>query len=122
MEASRSLCRAGTGNGRVRLVDEALDVFELSRNARQAAAAARQRALETCQVSEEIVADSLAIVEVSKGLRDGAFTSRCAWCGRYRIGDRWVTVGRPEVVLESRTTHSVCDDCTTALRDAGQSV
>lgn len=54
-------------------------------------------------------------------LRGTGFTTRCAWCGRYRVGDRWVAVKDVPSIKESSTTHGICEDCMAALRDAGLS-
>jgi hypothetical protein len=49
-------------------------------------------------------------------------TTRCAWCGRYRIDDRWLVVERVPVFAERRASHGICDDCIAALKGAGLSV
>lgn len=93
-----------------------------ARTARWLAATLRAEAQAACQVARDIVDDSKAVIHVSIGLRGGVFTRRCAWCRRYWIGDRWTTVSRSRLVLEDRTTHGICNDCTTAVREAEQSV
>ena len=60
--------------------------------------------------------------EALVALREGGWVTRCAWCGRYRIGDDWVTSSYSRgPVRRSRTTHSICEDCVAGLREAGQS-
>ena len=49
-----------------------------------------------------------------------AMPSRCAWCGRYRVGDEWLTVERP--AAGARVSHGICPDCVEALRNTGQSI
>jgi hypothetical protein len=95
---------------------------ELAQDARATAAALRREARLACDSARAIVADSLVITHVSRGFRTGAYTQRCAWCGRYRIDERWMLVGRPRHIHESRTRHGICDDCLVALREVGQSV
>ena len=73
------------------------------------------------EVAQQIKAEARAVTQVSMALHDGAFISRCAWCGRYRIGDDWMTVSRSRVIHQSRTTHGICEDCMAALRGAGHS-
>lgn len=115
--------------------DEREAVRELARDARRTAAELRMRAhdtvrlsaaihertLETRRTAEALVADALAITHVSATLRDGGFTSRCAWCGRYRVGDRWLPVRRSRLVGRCETTHGICDDCLAGLRRDGRS-
>lgn len=97
-------------------------VRELAQDARRTAAALRLEAQAACASARSIVADSLVITHVSMGLRSGALIGRCAWCGRHRIGDRWMYANRSHLVRESRTTHSICDGCVVALRELGYSV
>jgi hypothetical protein len=87
--------------------DAHLGLLERARAAREAAAEAR--------------AYSQALRYVLEESRGRLFTSRCAWCGRYEVGDRWVAVRAPSVAGETRTTHTICDDCATSLREAGLS-
>jgi len=54
---------------------------------------------------------------------DGGLTTRCAWCGRYRIDERWLVVERVPAFAERRgVSHGICDDCIAALKGAGLSV
>jgi hypothetical protein len=79
-----------------------------------------RRAEEAVIAAEQIVATSLVMTSISTDLREGSLTSRCAWCGRYRVGeDRWVRVGPNVVVDMADTTHGICEDCVDALRAAG---
>jgi hypothetical protein len=80
------------------------------------------RAQEAMDAAAEVVAHSEVITTVSSDLREGALTSRCAWCSRYRLRDgRWVAI-RASVMIElADTTHSICDDCVRVLRDSGLS-
>ena len=52
-------------------------------------------------------------VEGSVGVH---WITRCAWCKRYRFGERWIDVGLFDVFArKSRVSHSVCPDCLTGL-------
>lgn len=81
-----------------------------------------RRAQKAVDAAAEVVAHSQVLASVSSALRDGTLTSRCAWCGRYRIAERWVVVGRGDMIERTHTTHGICEDCVAALRDAGLSV
>jgi hypothetical protein len=83
---------------------------DLLERARRAIVAARRL------VGEADTADVMA------HLQRGHLGARCAWCGRYRVGDRWVRVARELDESSARVTHGICPDCVAALRDAGRSV
>lgn len=81
-----------------------------------------RRAEHAIEVAEEIRARSEVLVGVSISLRDAGMTPRCAWCGRYRIGEHWVVVEpMPKFLTFVDVTHSICDDCVEALRAGGMS-
>jgi hypothetical protein len=72
---------------------------------------------------EDVEAALLARAEQAvEAASDGGLTTRCAWCGRYRIDDRWLVVERVPVFAERRAAHGICDDCIAALKGAGLSV
>lgn len=50
-------------------------------------------------------------------------SARCAWCGRYRVGESWLPTGAvpEEATAGERVSHGICPDCVEALRDAGKS-
>lgn len=50
-------------------------------------------------------------------------SARCAWCGRYRVGESWLPAGDvpQETKAAARISHGICPDCVGALRDAGKS-
>jgi hypothetical protein len=48
-------------------------------------------------------------------------TARCAWCGRFRLGEQWFPLGEPGEAT-APVSHGICPDCVAALRDAGKSV
>ncbi|MBV8479619.1 MAG: hypothetical protein JOY72_04875 [Actinobacteria bacterium] len=112
------------------------EVRALARDARRTARALRQTAQDTHRASAELreqmvetrrtvaatLAEALAVTHISASLRVGALTSRCAWCGRYRIADRWTRVFRPGFIERCGTTHGICDDCIVRLRAHGKSV
>ena len=78
------------------------------------------RAQEVVDAAAKIVARSEVLASVSTG--EGLLRSRCAWCGRYRIGNTWVKVERNAMLEMAETTHGICEDCVTALREAGLSL
>ena len=53
-------------------------------------------------------------------LRSG---SRCAWCGRYAVGERFLprdeTPRFVSLTPSSRITHGICPDCNVAMADNG---
>jgi hypothetical protein len=81
-----------------------------------------RRAREAVDTAAETVAHSLVLTTVATDIREGGMTRRCAWCGRYLIGDQWVTVADSLFVERTRTSHSICDDCVASLREDGLSV
>ena len=78
-----------------------------------------RRAQKAIDAAAEVVAHSEVITEVSAELRHTGMTTRCAWCSRYRLGERWVQLRPTNFVFDSKTSHGICDDCVQALRDAG---
>jgi hypothetical protein len=92
--------------------DEEQDVeAALLRRVEEAAARARE-----LWERSEILADAAA------KRRTGEMTARCAWCGRYQLGERWVAVERVALVVRPRdATHGICEDCIADLRRRGLS-
>jgi hypothetical protein len=80
-----------------------------------------RRAQHAADAAAEVVAHSQVLAHVSAELRHLGMTTRCAWCGRYRIGDRWVVVEDSPLIHENQTSHGICDDCMRRLREAGLS-
>jgi hypothetical protein len=73
--------------------------------------------------AERIRVDSEVLLDVSTALRDETLRARCAWCGRYRIGRRWLLADQlPILAAYSQVTHTICPDCTAVLRETGMSV
>ncbi len=67
------------------------------------------------------------LVDVSEAIRDEILTGRCAWCGRYRLGDVWLERGAlPRFATSSvgriGLSHTICPDCVDELRRTGKSV
>jgi hypothetical protein len=75
--------------------------------------------------TEEAVEAAARIREESEKLaapKESGLTTRCAWCGRYRMRNAWVVLAHvpPEVQGEA-TTHGICPDCVAVLRHSGMS-
>lgn len=68
---------------------------------------------------------SVTLLAASRKLRDGSFTTRCAWCGRVSVGMRFLEPDEtPAFLVSSRgpaMTHGICPDCVAELRKTGQS-
>lgn len=81
-----------------------------------------RRVEEAVRRSGEVVAESELLRDLSEAVASGRLTARCAWCGRYELGGRWV-------VAEHRVfagggigaSHGICPDCLRALRESGLS-
>lgn len=80
------------------------------------------RAQEAVEAAEEIVADPEVLAHVSVVRAGTGLISRCAWCGRYRVGGRWFVIEPKPQELENKTSHGICDECVAVLREAGMSV
>jgi hypothetical protein len=80
-----------------------------------------RRAEDARDAAAETVAQSEVLAHISEDLRGIGMTSRCAWCGRYRIGERWARIEASPLIHASRTTHGICDVCVANLRSAGLS-
>lgn len=81
------------------------------------------RAAAASRRSEELVREALVLTETSAALR-GEMAARCAWCGRYRLGEQWIgeedLPGFSERFPEA--SHTICPDCVERLRETGQSI
>ncbi len=83
-------------------------------------AALLRRVEEAVEHAQEVVEGS-AVLPGSAEHR--ALSARCAWCGRYRVDDKWVVAPPGSVSLKARdSTHGICDDCIADLRARGLSV
>jgi hypothetical protein len=94
-----------------RLFDDLLRSIEQAASRSEHAAAAGRAAADAQKRSELL----RAFVKHFREHRD-ELPLRCAWCGRIRIGDRWVTPedflhGNVPERLRERATHGICDDC-----------
>lgn len=81
-----------------------------------------ERALQAAQRSDSLARESLRLRSLTQQLRaawagDGLLL-RCAWCGRFKIGDEWLhleAVGEREQRIAHRlldnATHGICGDC-----------
>ena len=82
-----------------------------------------ERAREALESASETVEQSEVLAHLSEALVDDELLRRCAWCGRYHIGERWLTVAGPASPLRwGRLTHGICPDCVDNLRRSGKSV
>jgi DNA-binding transcriptional LysR family regulator len=79
------------------------------------------RARAVCQQARETVAHSKKLAWLLGQWREQPLVSRCAWCRRYQVADGWFEARWLPPVPSTRTTHSICDDCTEALRESGLS-
>jgi hypothetical protein len=67
--------------------------------------------------------ESEVIAHIFEHLRQSGLTSRCAWCGRYRAGERWFRLDRPPSFIEmGELSHGICPDCIAELQGQGRSV
>lgn len=75
------------------------------------------------EAAARIRATSAVVTALSADRRESRMTARCAWCGRFRIGERWLVVeSMPVFADHAQITHGICEDCVEALRSAGMSV
>jgi hypothetical protein len=81
-----------------------------------------KRAEKAVDAAAEIVADPDVLAHVTVVRAGTGLISRCAWCGRYRVGGRWFVVEPKPQALENKTSHGICDDCVAVLRQSGMSV
>jgi hypothetical protein len=85
-------------------------------------AALLERARAVVDQARATVAHSKELAWLLGAWTEQPLTSRCAWCRRYRVGDHWRDAGRTPPIPANRTTLSICDDCTEALRGSGLSL
>lgn len=84
-------------------------------------AALLRRAEEALAAAERIRGESSVVPRAE--VRESGLVTRCAWCGRFRDGGRWVVVDPVQAPVEqAEITHGICSDCVEALRAAGMSV
>jgi hypothetical protein len=62
-----------------------------------------------------------ALLRRAGELRETGLAARCAWCGRYRVGDRWLPLGEVPEHTGADVSHGICPDCVAALRNTGKS-
>jgi len=80
------------------------------------------RAQGAVDAAQRIVADPEVLAHVTTLRAGTGLISRCAWCGRYRVGGRWFVVEPKPLGLENKTSHGICEECVEVLREAGMSV
>lgn len=86
----------------------------------------RRRVARASAAAKNACADAEVLVEVTEALRTGAISSRCAWCGSYRVAGRWLHESQmPRVATTSHglahVSHTICPPCVDELREAGLS-
>ena len=85
-------------------------------------AALLSRAEAAIEAAEGVLARTEVTVGASVALRESGMATRCAWCGRYRLGDRWVILtDAPDFVELAAVSHGICEDCIVELRASGLS-
>jgi hypothetical protein len=77
------------------------------------------------EVAEKVRAAEV-LVQTSEAIRQD-FSARCAWCGRFRLGERWIGAEElPPYATSSRglttVSHTICPSCAEDLRASGKSV
>ena len=82
------------------------------------------RVEEAVEAADQLRDESELVVAGPNVLREIGLTTRCAWCGRYRVAEQWIVLKRVPIVVslaEEATTHGICPDCVASLRAAGLS-
>jgi hypothetical protein len=71
----------------------------------------------------DLVRQAEMLVDVAAATRGETFAVRCAWCGRYRLGEQWVAPDDYPAFRrrESELTHTICSRCHDELHAAGLS-
>ena len=63
------------------------------------------------------------LAHIAEELQEHGVATRCAWCSRYRVGDRWVRLQQaPPFIGKAHLSHGICPDCIASLREQGLSV
>ena len=96
---------------------------ELTVGEGEAFAALLTRAQDAVARSGDLVREAVALVGSSSLLREDLLSARCAWCGRYRLDDRWFEVDELPLFAAHlpEASHTICPRCITELRAAGMS-
>jgi hypothetical protein len=71
----------------------------------------------------ELVREAAVLAETSEAIRNSDLSARCAWCGRYRVGEAWIGEDAMPAFPPSwnTTTHTICPECRDALHERGLS-
>jgi hypothetical protein len=78
-----------------------------------------ERAIEE---AERLQDEAEVTAHIGEQLRGHRLTTRCAWCSRYRVGERWLLARKRDPPPDAvDVSHGICPDCLAALRDAGLS-
>jgi hypothetical protein len=77
-------------------------------------AALLDHARAVCEQARRTTAHSKTLAWLSDERQEGALISRCRWCGRYEVADRWFEARLMPPVPSARTGHGICGDCTEA--------
>ncbi len=75
--------------------------------------------------AEQVVARSQALTSMRRLLGERLLVRRCAWCGRFSLGEEWMSDGDlprfvPEWMVDS-ATHTICPACEERLVREGKS-
>jgi hypothetical protein len=71
---------------------------------------------------DDLLEDSEVLAHIADQVRESGVTTRCAWCGRYRVGHRWFRLEHSPRFIEGALSHGICPDCIASLREQGLSV
>lgn len=81
------------------------------------------RASRAATRAARLVRASRLLVQTSDALRRDAAATRCAWCGRFHVGEHWLGIdevpGFPPRDVDS--THTICPHCWDELHASSRS-
>lgn len=80
-----------------------------------------RRLLEDLQARLRGAVDGEAPGDGGETLPESSLVTRCAWCARYLLGERWLAVPRSLLPEGVGASHGICPDCVDELRRAGKS-
>ena len=88
--------------------------------------ALQQRVQVALREAQQVVARSRTLTSVRHVLGDDQrLVRRCAWCGRFSLGEGWMAEAALPQFVPGRAiegaTHTICPDCDTRLVREGKS-